>query len=241
MTDLHTHILPGMDDGARDVAESIALLRMEREQGVTTVVLTPHFYRERENPTMFLQRRQESVQTLGKALLELPEEERNSLPRLLIGAEVAFVPGLSGWEELPDLCIGDTRNLLLELPFTPWNTHVIDELYDLISRTGITPVIAHLERYLPMQKQELIDEVLALGVPVQVTGDALTHWRTRRGALKLLEGRGERLIASDCHRADTRPPVMKDALRVVTKKLGAECAAALLNCAHQLAGVEACV
>jgi protein subunit release factor B len=54
MTDLHTHILPGMDDGSPDVETSIAMLRMEAEQGVHTVVLTPHFYRDRERPEHFL-------------------------------------------------------------------------------------------------------------------------------------------------------------------------------------------
>ena len=237
MTDIHTHILPGIDDGARDAAESIALLRMEREQGVTTVVLTPHFYRDRENPKSFLRRREKAALELSRALLELPEEERETLPRLVIGAEVAFAPNLADWEELPQLCIGETQNLLLELPFTPWNSRMIDEIYDLISRTGITPVIAHLERYLSIQKGELIGEVLALGVPVQVTGDVLTGWRTRRTALRLLEGRGDRLIASDCHRTDTRPPVMKAALDVAKKKLGEPRTAALLRCADELASV----
>ena len=53
MTDLHTHILPGMDDGAKTVEDSLAMLRMEYDQGVDTVVLTPHFYRDRENPKHF--------------------------------------------------------------------------------------------------------------------------------------------------------------------------------------------
>ena len=57
MIDLHTHILPGMDDGAKDVKTSLALLRMESAQGVGTVVLTPHFYRDREEPQHFLTRR----------------------------------------------------------------------------------------------------------------------------------------------------------------------------------------
>ena len=67
MTDLHTHILPGIDDGARSVEESLAMLRMERGQGVDTVVLTPHFYRDRENPKRFLRRRKESAAALAQA------------------------------------------------------------------------------------------------------------------------------------------------------------------------------
>lgn len=238
MTDLHTHILPGMDDGARDVSESIALLRLEHEQGVRTVVLTPHFYRERENPNHFLQRRQKAGLELSRALSDLSHEEQKDLPQtLLLGAEVAFVPGLAGWEELPDLCIQGTKNLLLELPFYPWNTRMIDEIYDLISRTGITPVIAHLERYLSVQRPELINEILSLGVPVQVTGDVLPRFSGRRAAMNLLKGRGDRLIASDCHNCAKRPPVMKKAFSILERNLGADRVSALLRCANELAGM----
>ena len=237
MTDLHTHILPGMDDGARSVEESLALLDMEREQGVRTVVLTPHLYRDRENPTHFLRRRERAMEELERALDALPDHEREAMPRLLLGAEVTWAPNLAGWEELDRLCIGNTRNLLLELPASHWSIRMVDGIYDLISRTGITPVIAHLERYLKYQSSQLVDEVLALGVPVQVTGEALTRFSSRRGALCLLEGRGERLIASDCHRKDSRPPVMRAALDTVNKKLGGERAASLLRCAGELAGV----
>ena len=58
MIDFHTHILPGLDDGAKTLDESIQLLKMEEEQGVDTIVLTPHYYHEREDLKSFLQRRQ---------------------------------------------------------------------------------------------------------------------------------------------------------------------------------------
>ena len=85
MTDLHTHILPGMDDGARTVKESLKMLRMERSQGVDTVVLTPHFYRDYETPEHFLQRREESVRVLETVIGRLPESEQKKLPRRSCG------------------------------------------------------------------------------------------------------------------------------------------------------------
>lgn len=57
MIDFHTHILPGLDDGAKTLDESIQLLKMEEEQGVDTIVFTPHYYHEREDLKSFLQRR----------------------------------------------------------------------------------------------------------------------------------------------------------------------------------------
>lgn len=237
MTDLHTHILPGMDDGARNAEESLALLRMEQEQGVNTVVLTPHLYRDRENPAHFLRRRERAMEELERALDGLPPQERENMPQLLLGAEVTWAPNLADWEDLDELCIGNTRNLLLEMPNSLWNIRMVDGIYDLISRTGITPIIAHLERYLKHQSSQLVGEVLALGVPVQVTGAALTHFSTRRPALGLLGGKGARLIASDCHRKDTRPPVMRTALETASKKLGEARTASLLRCADELAGI----
>ena len=57
MIDFHSHVLPGMDDGAKDTDESLALLRLTKEQGIDGIVATPHFYPDRENPEDFLLRR----------------------------------------------------------------------------------------------------------------------------------------------------------------------------------------
>ena len=112
MVDFHTHILPGMDDGSRDVEQSLAMLRMEREQGIETVVLTPHFYARQNAPARFLERRSQSFQKLSAALDE-------SCPRLLLGAEVQYFDNMDRAEEIGSLCIGDTGVLLLEMPFLP--------------------------------------------------------------------------------------------------------------------------
>lgn len=220
MTDLHTHILPGMDDGAKNVDMSLDMLRMERAQGVNTVVLTPHFYRDRERPAWFLERRKKAAQTLAKALLVMPEGERNRYPSLCLGAEVAWVPGLAEWEELPQLCIGGSKFLLLELPFTPWNEHMLHQLYDLPGRTGITPVIAHLERYYGVQHPEMIEEVISIGMPIQISCDTLLHPLKRGRSLKLLKSGCAHILASDCHNLNSRKPNLGPALDVVEKKLG---------------------
>ena len=234
MTDLHTHILPGMDDGAADVSESMALLRMERAQGVDTVVLTPHFYRQKETAEYFLRRRQRAAEALEQGLAALEENERQALPRLVLGAEVDMVPNMAQWEQLSALCIGQTKHLLLELPRSPWTGQTVNELYHLISRTGITPIIAHLERYLPYQRREMIEEILQLGVPVQITGDALVRWLERRRVLSLLQRHGDWLIASDCHRVVSRPPVMKPAIEILEKKLGIQRVHEMLSLADAL-------
>lgn len=232
MTDLHTHILPGMDDGAKNVEESLALLALEREQGVDTVVLTPHFYRNRENPAHFFERRKKAEETLREALAAHPE-----LPAVKCGAEVAWWPGLADCDDLGELCIEGTKTLLVELPFTPWSERMISGLYDLMGRTGVTPVLAHLERYLKLQSAELVRGVLELGVPVQVSGDVLLKFFERGPAMKLLKANDAQLIASDCHNTVSRVPNLGDAMAVAEKKLGRERAAQILRAADRLAGV----
>lgn len=222
MTDLHTHILPGMDDGARDVDTSLAMLRMEAEQGIDAVILTPHFYRDRENIPHFLERRAEAARRLADALMALPEEERRALPQLALGAEVAWRPNLTEWEELPELCLGSGGHILLELPFEPWTDQLINQLYELPGRTGLIPIIAHIERYLRHQKSRHIEAVLALGAPVQVSAEPLLHPLRRGAILKLLRERKAQLLASDAHSPDMRPPNLGAAVEVVRRRLGDE-------------------
>lgn len=218
MTDIHTHILPGMDDGAPDVETSMAMLRMEAEQGVETVVLTPHFYRDRERPEHFLDRRRKSAAKLAEVLSALPEGERDKLPRILMGAEVAWAPNLPDLVELSQFCMGRSRCFLLELPFSPWDDSMIHQIYGLMGRTGLTPVIAHLERYLRIQSPEMLGEVLALGVPVQVSAEELL--RPFSKGMKLLRQGQAQLVASDCHNTGKRPPNLGQGMEQVRRKLG---------------------
>ena len=220
MTDLHTHILPGMDDGARDVETSLELLRMEREQGVDRVVFTPHFYREKEDVSSFLSRRCKALSRLEAAAAQLPARERVALPRWELGAEVAWMPNLAEREELKDLCLGQSNYFLLELPFTPWRDQMISQLYELLGRGQFIPVIAHLDRYWDKQRKEQIEQLLHLGVPIQLSANILLKFFSRRKALQMIQQGQIFLLASDCHSLHHRPPNLGPAVKVVARKLG---------------------
>ena len=234
MIDLHTHILPGIDDGAKNSRTSIEMLCREVEQGVDTVVLTPHFYRDRESPEHFLARRRVSCAHLKQRLLELPEEERSPLPRMLVGAEVAWVPNMTEWPELPELCISGTQYLLLELPFHTWNDTMFYQIYDLMSMRGITPVIAHLERYMKIESVSHIDNIISMGVPVQISADTLLHPLHRRQVLRMLRKGEAQIVASDCHNLTNRPPNLAAAMQVVERKLGNDLAASIEQAARRI-------
>lgn len=218
MIDLHTHILPKMDDGASTSDLSLEMLRMEAEQGVDTVVLTPHFYREKEDSSSFLQRRASSFYRLKDRIAELSDKEKKRLPELFLGAEVAWVPNMDEWPELSQLCLGNSSFLLLELPFYPWNSRMIDQIYDLMSKTGITPIIAHLERYAKIQRWSSIQEILALGIPIQLSTSVFLTIGGRRLAKQLLHHGTGFLLASDCHNTTTRPPNLGNTMAVLKKK-----------------------
>ena len=233
MTDLHTHILPGMDDGAATVAESLTMLEKEYSQGVRTVVLTPHFYPHREELERFLTRREQAMNELKQAIAARSPEQL-PLPEIRVGAEVLWRSDLVELDRLNELCIEGTRNLLLELPFTPWSRTMIDLLYDLTGCTGITPVIAHLERYISIQPKSLVQEVLRLGVPVQISAGILLHPLMRRAAMKLLKKGQGHLLASDCHGCEERVPDLAAGMGVVRRKLGEQTVWDLCDCAERL-------
>lgn len=223
MTDLHTHILPGMDDGARDVETSLAMLRLEWEQGVDGVALTPHFYRERERADRFFARRQQAWERLSEEMAHCGDP----LPSLVLGAEVAWVPNLNEWDDLERFCLGESRYFLLELPFTPWSNRMIDQLYDLMSSTGVTPVLAHLERYFKLQKKDHLREIAGMGLPVQLSAQPLLHLMERGPVLREIRDNGRCFLASDCHGLQQRRPDLGPGMEQAEKRLGPDRAALL--------------
>ena len=227
MTDLHTHILPGMDDGARSAEESIALLCTQRDQGVRRVALTPHFYPRQEGVEDFLSRRRRAWEKLQRAMEDLGQE-RDTLPVLTLGAEVAWHPGSGRWDEMERLRIGTQGPVLIELPFQNWGGTMLRELYDLICRSEAPVILAHLDRYMKTQKKEHIREICSMGIPIQLGADRLEGFWSRREMLALLRRELPFFLASDCHNGSSRPPCMAQAAGHVEKALGRETAEKIL-------------
>ena len=123
LIDFHSHILPYVDDGSKDVQMSLDMLQKQREHGVDHVMLTPHFYPEHDTPEHFLAARSEAFARLQEACAR-----QNDLPQLYLGAEVAYFRGISECEELHKLCLHDTKYVLVELPMTRWEGQIYEEL-----------------------------------------------------------------------------------------------------------------
>ncbi len=215
MIDWHSHILPGMDDGSKDVQESLALLQMLSQQDVQTVVATPHFYANQESAARFLERRAAAYALLRRAL---PPDA----PDIRLGAEVRYYPGISRLPELRQLCVEGSEVLLLEMPFSRWTEYTVRELVELAGRSRLVPVLAHVERYWSLQTGETWQRLVTSGILMQVNANCLLRFSTKRKALSMLRRGQIHLIGSDCHNLTSRPPKIGDAGRYICKKLGRE-------------------
>lgn len=222
MTDLHTHILPAMDDGAESVEEALAMLQAQATQGVDTVALTPHYYGREESIKDFLKRREASYQKLSKAV------EGKDLPELLLGAEVAWMPDMSEWPDVEKLCYKNTRILLVELPTTSWSDATFQQLYKLENRRGIIPMIAHFDRYFHSQRERNIQRLLDTGYPFQISAEAIFRPFARWKAMSMLKY-CDGLLISDCHGEKERCPNLGPALRIVQRKMGSQNAARIAD------------
>ena len=218
ITDFHTHILPGIDDGSTCPEESVALLRLEAEQGIGRVVATPHFYANHDSPERFLRRRERAWQGLQAALAET-----GSKTEVFLGAEVYFFPGMSDSDALNELTIHKKKYILLEMPFTEWTNQMYREIEAIYRKQGLIPIIAHVDRYMTPFRNFGIPEKLAdLPVLVQANAGFFLKASTSRMAMKMLSRNQIHLLGSDCHNLTTRKPNLGAAVSRITARLGRE-------------------
>lgn len=211
MLDIHAHILPEMDDGSASAEESTRMLRLSRQQGVTVMAATPHFYATKDTPEKFLNRRQTAVEKM--------EYDAQTMPQLLLGAEVAYFGGMNRCTELRQLQIGLSGLLLVEMPFTAWSDRMVEEVIALRDHLGLQPVLAHVERY-GRQFFKFQRHLLDGGVLFQCNTDAFLGGLSAVRWLRMLKNGEVHFLGSDCHNMEKRPPKLDQAGKVITKKLG---------------------
>lgn len=217
INDVHTHILPGIDDGSRNPEMSAQMIRQLSAESVKKIVLTPHFYASQGSVEHFLENRAKSLELLKNAL-----KEDSADVEIYIGAEVLFMDSLDKVEGFDRMAIDGTRYMLLEMPFVKWTTRTIDTVYRIMSN-GITPIIAHFERYIPMQgDMNKIYELKRMGCILQMNAENFKSFFSKRKALKFFSEGTARLLGSDCHNLTSRAPEIKYAYDCVAEKLGSE-------------------
>ena len=210
MTDFHSHVLPKMDDGAKSVEVASKMLLLSKEQGVTTVLATSHYYGKQRSPEDYLSARNNSYELLKP---HIPEGVSVKL-----GAEVYFSErSYVDFDKLMPLCIEGTNYLLIELPFVKnWEESLYQKLADLIAETGCAPVLAHVDRYAAFfAKPKRLLRFLEMGCLIQVNTDAFFEKSAKGFALALLKKGYVHALGTDMHDCDTRAPSYAKAKAVV--------------------------
>jgi protein-tyrosine phosphatase len=217
MIDLHSHILPGLDDGARALAESVEIARAAVREGIDTICATPHV---REDYPTSAEAMERGVAELRRALTDaaVPLE-------VLPGGEVDLdrLGGLPP-DELRRFGLGgNPAYVLVEFPYYGWPLGLGDAVFGLRS-SGITPVLAHPERSAEVQEApDRMRPFVEQGALVQLTASSIAGSggrRARSAALALLELELAHLLASDAHAPDVRSFHIRDARAAVPDRLG---------------------
>ncbi len=211
MIDIHSHVLPGVDDGSQSMDMTKDMLRAAKAAGIQAIVATPHF-RDKDLDKQRIISVYQSV---------IPHAQRFGI-QLYLGFEVHYsMLAYLDIQRVADWCIGGTNVLLLEFSSSQLPANWDCTISDLV-RAGYHPIIVHPERYRYVQKHpELATEMRGYGCELQLDAEAFTgpfsFWGAQRQvAQKLLRGHLGDYIASDAH----RPSHYKD-FALVHKKLSA--------------------
>lgn len=216
--DIHSHILPAVDDGAKNLETSVRLLEMMKEQGITDVIATPHFDANNDNLDEFVSKVKAAYNKLEN------EISGKELPNVYIGSEVFYFPGIGKSHGIRALSLCGSDHLLMELPICRIDDIIINDIISLRRELGIIPIIAHIERY---SKQHGFKKLLKLfenkTALAQVNTLSVIQKPYCRTVLKLIKKGYVTYVATDAHSVVNRPPLMDSALKEIDTKLGRVC------------------
>jgi len=220
MIDLHCHLLPGIDDGARDLDEGLAMARLAVEEGITHAVMTPHvmpgiFDNDLASIELAVAAYREALNAAGIGLEVFVGGEVRLGPEVLALVADDRIPYIGHWD--------GERVMLLEMP----HSHIppgSEKLVDWLRAQGIRPLLAHPERNPDIESDpQRLRAFVDRGCLVQVTAGSLTGdfgEAFRVAAVALIEAGWTTVLASDAHRADRRTPSIAAGRRVAAGLVG---------------------
>ena len=215
--DIHCHIVPGVDDGATDIGETVKLLRMEYEQGVRTVIATPHFrFRMFETPA---EKVREQFRLVEKAASEISPDLH-----VYLGCEFhANMEMLPMLREQKVMTMAGSRYVLTEFSHNSEESYIRERLSALLSG-GYKPIMAHIERYEATRNSlDFVEELADMGVYMQINADSITGkegFFTKRYCNKIMKDGLLHFVGSDCHNSAKRSSRIGEAYRMVSAKFG---------------------
>lgn len=216
MIDIHSHILPGVDDGSQDIEMTLKMLREASKDGTKKIVATPHYCRE------YGYLEYSTVKTKVNELKSKVKEENIDI-ELFHGQEIYYEENILEWYNENKIgTINDTKYMLIELPLDKFDSYkAIDTIYELQIK-GITPILAHPERYMPFKNNpESINDFIKEGFLFQMNAGSI-NGEFGKGAEKtskiFLENRIYSFIGSDAHSDVTRTTKISDSISFINKK-----------------------
>lgn len=232
MIDFHSHILPGIDDGAGDIDESISMLEYSKKQGVDIIVATPHYYTE-TSIDEFIDKRKNSYE----ALIGECNNRKVDIPKIILGAEVYLTNDLFDAGDISKLCIGNSNTILVEMPYSYWHSIYYDKIYYMYSKYKLKPVMAHLDRYLLADKKSVdIKKLLGMEVFVQINADTIAY--DKKLAKRILREDMIDVLGSDTHDMEFRKSYIKEAETYIRSKFGDEVMSNIIDKSKSLLNID---
>lgn len=216
MIDFHSHILPAVDDGAKDVQTSLEMLKAAYNDGIDTVVSTSHIYIEEESDI------DEFITVRNRAyckLCEAMKADGGDFPEIRLGSEVRLKPHISNYESIKKLAIEGTDYILLEMPYSGWTQNHYEAIYD-IGVMGLRPIMAHIERFWNFRSE--FGNIKSAGAIFQVNADPFLHKPMRKLLLGLYNDNYIHLLGSDMHNMDERKNNLKVAYEIIRSRYGGD-------------------
>ena len=206
--DMHNHILPGVDDGSQSMETTLKMIRIAAEEGITHMLATPHFKKGHHNASPA------DVQALA--------DENDLNLTILGGNEVMYFSDIEEAFEAGQLNTMNGSNYLL-IEFYPDDDYArIRRGVETVQSLGLHPILAHVERFLPLRKDPyLIDELKGRGALIQVNAssiDGSQGFGTKQFCKKLLKLRLVDFVGTDAHHYESRAPRMKKCVEYLYAK-----------------------
>jgi len=185
--DFHAHILPGADHGSDGLSTSEIQLGMAKKARISHIVATPHYYPDRHAAPDFLAKR-------NRAFEELASFSDKSI-EIIRGAEVRLCERLQNLPELDLLCVGESRAILIEMPYEKWTDSCIDTLIRIKAERSLDIILAHVDRYAARAAEELF----SLGLRGQINASALGNPFKLRQIFGWIDSGAAIALGSDIH------------------------------------------